>query len=96
MPRKFPLRWLTYQLLGNHLLQMIFLRNFYDENRRVNNKNRWVWYLHVVSYAYIIWVYLFTDAQANESSDFSKIWIPLDIILTFNIALYQLFYNLEQ
>ena len=75
---------------------MVFLRNFYDENRRVNNKHRWVWYVHVVSYAYIIWVYLFTDAQANESSDFSKIWIPLDIILTFNIALYQLFYNLEQ
>jgi hypothetical protein len=34
--RQFPLRNITYQLLVNHLLQMIFLRNFYDENRKVN------------------------------------------------------------
>jgi hypothetical protein len=86
--KQFPLRNITYQLLLNHLLQMIFLRNFFDDNRKVNTKHRWVWYFHIVSYAYIIYVYLFTDASDNESSQSSLIWIPLDIILTFNIALY--------
>ena len=94
--REFPLRNITYQLLINHFLQMIFLRNFYDENRRVNTKHRWVWYFHIVSYAYIIYIYGFTDADNRESSQLSKIWIPLDIILTFNIAIYQLYYNFEQ
>ena len=93
--REFPLRKITYQLLVNHLLQMIFLRNFYDENRKVNTKHRWVWYFHIISYAYIIYVYGFTDAASRESSQNTLIWIPLDIILTFNIALYQLYYNFE-
>ena len=67
---------------------MIFLRNFYDEHRKVNTKNRWVWYFHILSYAYIIWVYTMTDAATIDDSQSSKIWIPLDIILTFNIGLY--------
>lgn len=72
---------------------MIFLRNFYDDHRRVNTKHRWVWYFHIVSYTYIIYIYYLTDARLNDASESSKIWIPLDIILTFNIALYQIFYN---
>ena len=67
---------------------MIFLRNFYDENRRVNTKHRWVWYVHILSYSYIICVYCFTTARYEDASESSKIWIPLDIILTFNIAMY--------
>lgn len=86
--KEFPLKPLVYQLLVNHLLQMIFLRNFYDENRRVNTKHRWVWYFHIVSYSYIIYVYYFTDARFKDASESSKIWIPLDIILTFNISMY--------
>ena len=41
---------------------MVFLKDFYDEYDRVNTKNNWVWYLHAVSYTYIIFVYFFTDA----------------------------------
>ena len=43
-----------YQLLCNHLLQFIFLKNFYDENRMVNTKNKWVWVINLFSYSYII------------------------------------------
>jgi hypothetical protein len=67
---------------------MIFLRNFYDDHRKVNTNHRWVWYFHIVSYAYILYVYLLTDAADVDASESSKIWIPLDIILTFNIAVY--------
>jgi hypothetical protein len=90
---EFPLKSIVYQLLFNHLLQMIFLRNFYDENRKVNTKHRWVWYFHIISYSYIIYVYYLTNARLVDASQSAKIWIPLDIILTFNIALYQIFYN---
>jgi len=86
--KEFPLRNITYQLLMNHLLQMIFLKNFYDENRKVNTSHRWVWVVHFFSYAYIIYVYCFTSAKDKDASESSKIWVPLDIILTFNIALY--------
>lgn len=84
----FPLKSIVYQLLVNHLLQIIFLRDFFDKDRRVNTGHRWVWYFHLVSYSYIIYVYLGTDARLKDSSESSKIWIPLDIILTFNIAGY--------
>ena len=93
--KEFPLRWIVIQLLGNHLLQMVFLKDFYDKNRKVNTGHRWVWYVHLVSYAYIIIYYCFTDAKDREASESSKIWVPLEIILTFNIALYQLYYNFE-
>jgi len=47
--------------------------------------------IHAVNYPYILYVYIFTDAVSQDNSDARKIWIPLDIILTINIALYQLF-----
>ena len=75
---------------------MIFLRNFYDDERKVNTKHRWVWVFHVFSYGYILYVYFLTDAAEIDDSESSKIWIPLDILLTFNIALYQIFYNYMQ
>ncbi len=50
-----PLRIITYILLCNHLLQMIFLKNFFDEDMRVNTKNQWVWILHLISYAIVIY-----------------------------------------
>lgn len=31
-----------------------------------------------------------------EASESSKIWVPLDILLTMNISIYQLYYNYEQ
>ena len=69
---------------------MIFLRNFYDSDGKVSTKNSWVWVVHAINYPYIIYVFYFTDARQQDNSDLRKIWIPLDIILTFNIAMYQL------
>lgn len=74
---------------------MIFLKDFYDKNRKVNTSNKWVWYIHIVSYTYIIYVYSCTSARYEDASESSKIWVPLDILLTFNIALYQLYYKYE-
>jgi len=91
-----PLRHSTFILLGNHGLQMIFLRQFYDEKRRVNTKNNWLWGVHFVFYVYVIWAYYFSGKLRDEPSDNIKIWIPLDILLTFNITLYQVYYNWEQ
>jgi hypothetical protein len=75
---------------------MIFLREFYDKERRVNTKNKWVWGVHLISYLYVIWAYYFSGLRDQETSDNIKIWIPLDILLTFNISLYQVYYNWEQ
>jgi len=57
----------------------------------VSTKNRWVWVVHAINYPYILYVYLFTDAVEQDNSVVRKIWIPLDVILTLNIALYQWF-----
>ena len=73
---------------------MIFLKDFYNEHDHVNTKNNWVWYLHAVSYTYIIFVYFFTDAAKIDRSEASKMWVPLDILLTGCIFLYYMFYSL--
>ena len=66
---------------------MIFLRDFYDEDGKVSTKNMWVWYIHILSYSYII--YTFWTHNSLFASELSEMWIPLDIILTINIAFYQ-------
>ena len=75
---------------------MIFLRHFYDEKRKVNTGHKWVWGVHFISYSVIIYYYFFTDSVDREASESSKIWIPLDILLTVNIAIYQIFFNFLQ
>lgn len=75
---------------------MIFFRNFFDEKRRVNTKNNWLWAVHFCFYVYVIWAYYFSGKLKDETSDNIKIWIPLDVLLTFNITLYQIYYNWEQ
>ena len=85
-----------FQLLGNHLLQFIFIKNFYDENRHVNTKNKWVWGIHALNYPYIMYVFYFTEAAAIDETLSSKIWIPLDCLLTINIALYQVYYHYSE
>jgi hypothetical protein len=75
---------------------MIFLKDFFDEEGRVNTKNKWVWVVHFFSYSYIIYYTFFTGVLALEHSQSSKMWIPLDIILTINIAIYQLYYHMIQ
>ena len=47
---------------------MIFLKNFFDDNNRVNTKNKWVWVTHFVSYSYVLYIYVFTDAREREIS----------------------------
>jgi len=70
----------------------MFLRNFFGKDGKVDTDHGWVWMMHFVSYVYIIYIYFFTDLKKKESSEFTKMWIPLDIILTFNIALYYSFF----
>ena len=72
---------------------MIFLKDFYDPAGRVNTGNKWVWGVHLVCYSYVAVIYLGTDARVKEESDASKMWIPLDMILTVLIAIYQVYYN---
>ena len=55
--------------------------------------HKWVWGVHLVTYPYIVYVYFFTDDVANDPSQARKMWIPLDIILTIGISLYQVFYH---
>jgi hypothetical protein len=47
---------------------MIFLREFYDENGKVNTKNKWVWVVHALNYPYIFYIYVYTDAAARDGS----------------------------
>ena len=68
------------------------MRDFYDHQGRVNTKNKWVWVVHAISYTYVLYVYIFTDARNVSVSETSKMWIPLDIILTIFICMYQVFY----
>ena len=75
------------------MLQFVFLRHFYDKDGRVNTKNKWVWTIHAINYPYILYIYFFTDAVKRDSYATRKIWIPLDIVLTVNITLYQVFYH---
>ena len=63
-----PLKHITYLLLVNHILQMIFLKDFYDEERKVSTKNQWVWLVQVFSYTYIMYIYIITDARVIETS----------------------------
>ena len=85
---KFPLKHCTFILLFNHLLQMIFLHHFYNDDGTVNTRNNWVWGVHAISYAYVLYVYLGTDAARWEHSLATLMWIPLDCILTLNIFIY--------
>ena len=57
-----PLKPLMEQLLGNHMLQFIFLRDFYNKLHRVNTNHKWVWVVHALNYPYICYVYFATDA----------------------------------
>jgi len=74
---------------------MIFKKEFYEDNGRVDTRNKWVWVIHLISYLYVLYIYIFTDARYREISEAAKMWIPLDIILTINIVIYKLYYNLK-
>lgn len=74
----------------------MFLRNFHDDERRVNTNNSWVWIVHGISYFIVLYIYLFTEAAENDTSESRRIWIPLDCILTFCIACYQVISNFVQ
>jgi hypothetical protein len=47
-----------YLLLALHFLQFIFLRHFYDEERRVNTNHWWVWCIHFMVYPYVFVCYV--------------------------------------
>ena len=91
-PESFPLRNILYLLLGNHLLQMIFhlfLKNFFGPDGKLNLDHLWVWAVLAASYSYVLYQLKFTDIVSKDLSQSSKMWIPLDILLTLGIALYQ-------
>jgi hypothetical protein len=73
---------------------MVFLRSFYDEKGRVSTKNWWVWVVHALNYPYIIYVYISCEMGDTEGlSQARRMWIPLDVILTFLIVCYQAWYR---
>jgi hypothetical protein len=67
-PNDSSLKPLMYQCLFNHFLQIVFLRHWFDENRQINTKHRWVWIFHAVNYPYMLYVYFFTDARLRDPS----------------------------
>ena len=77
------------------MLQMFFLREFYDAKGKVSTKNSWVWVVHAINYPYIIYVYLQSEIYGKyiDGSEARRMWIPLDIILTILIVFYQIFYR---
>ena len=83
-----PLENSMFIMLFNHALQLLFLSEFFNEERTINFKHKWVWVIHAISYAYITYIYYFTDAVYMEPSDARKMWVPLDIILTICITCY--------
>jgi hypothetical protein len=88
----FPLRNIMYLLLFNHLLQMIFhlfLKTFFRHDGALNLNHQWVWFVLLASYMYVIYSYFCTKIVKNDVSQSHKMWIPLDILLTFGIATYQ-------
>ena len=90
----FPARHIVYILLFNHFLQMVFLKKFYRNDGHVDFSNKWVYVVHAVMYTYVGYKYYLTDLVDREKSEFTKMWIPLDIILTINIFFYKIAYYL--
>jgi hypothetical protein len=58
-----PLKNVMYVLLGVHLVQFVFLRNLYDENRNVTTRHVWVWILHLVVYPVVMVIYSMKQAE---------------------------------
>ena len=90
---EFPLLPIQCLLLVNHALQMIFLRILFDKDGRVNTSGNWVWIVHLISYAFVVYVYFFTEAGSKDKSLSSRMWIPLDIVLTISMGLYNFYYR---
>lgn len=80
-----------YLLLSMHILQMVFLRRFYDEHGHVNTSNQWVWYVHFIFYPYVIYSFYIdciTPVEHREKLQSRRVWIPMDLILTLCIGIY--------
>ena len=90
-----PLRPIMYLLLATHFLQFVFLRNFFDEKRRVNTKHSWVWLIHVVVYTYVIYAFLEHHNLPHQEQDpfiSRHVWIPMDICLSTFVFMYFVVY----
>ena len=77
-------------LLVYHILQVVFLRNFYDEQstyRRIYVRSNWVWMMQVLIYPYVSLAYL-AELNNNRLLESHRIWIPLDIMLTYLMNIY--------
>ena len=74
-------------LLGLHILQFLFLRHFYTDDRKVNTGYKWVWMIHLIVYPYVIWRYMQAKDDDEESAS-RRVWIPMDITITVSVAIY--------
>jgi hypothetical protein len=83
-----PLRPIMYLLLLNHILHLIFKRAFLGSDRKINRDHKWIWAITLASYLYIFYIYFFTQAKHESTSDYSKCWIPLDCILMLLVTMY--------
>ena len=84
-----------YLLLATHFLQFVFLRNFYDNQRRVNTKHSWVWVIHVCVYSYFIYAFLEHHNLPHREQDpfiSRHVWIPMDICLSTFVFMYFVVY----
>jgi len=66
-----------------HLIHFLFSRTFYDENGKIVKSHEWIWILDLCVYTYVVKEYVqseLTDPDINLSR---RMWIPVDILITF-------------
>lgn len=86
-----PLRNIMLILLIGHFLHFCFMRNLFDEERRITKKHQWIWVFNIFQYGYVFYIYNFTDAAHVSDSRFARSWIPLDMLLMSLVAIYYFF-----
>lgn len=94
-----PLMYSMYALLTIHILEFIFQRQFFYQNRRVHLHSKWIWGVKIVAYPIILYLYAqsyYTTTIEHEHEKLvnvsRQVWIPLDFILTAFFTCYYLGY----
>jgi len=71
----------------------VFLRHWYNDDRKINTSNRWVWTVHFINYPYMAFIFFFTNARELDPSESRAMWIPLDFLLTTLLTCYMGFFS---
>jgi len=61
-----PLMYSMYALLTIHILEFVFQRQFFHQNRRVHLHSKWIWGIKIVAYPIILYIYNTTIELENE------------------------------